>query len=65
MVTEDEETRQSITETIAQLAANYKTSQNKSERTRAEKDAKEFIKSVAKGKDELKEYTDMYKEMKG
>lgn len=65
MATEEEETRESISATIAQLAANYKTAQGKAERAKAEKDAKQFIKSVAKGKDEIKEYNDMYNELKG
>ena len=64
MVTEDEETRQSITETIAQLATNHKLSQKKAEKAKIEKEAKEFIKSVAKGEDEEKEYLAMYNEMK-
>jgi ABC-type hemin transport system substrate-binding protein len=63
MVTEEEETRESITETIAQLASNYKVAEA-GQKVKLEKEAKEFIKSVAKGKDEVKEYTDMYNEMK-
>ena len=63
MVTEEEETRESITETIAQLASNYKVAETK-EKTKIEKQAKEFIKSVAKGRDEVKEYANMYNEMK-
>ena len=63
MVTEEEETRGSIADTIAQLAANYKLAE-RNERVKLEKEAKDFIKSVAKGEDEIKEYTDMYNEMK-
>ena len=63
MVTEEEETRGSIADTIAQLASNYKVAEA-SEKAKLEKEAKEFIKSVAKGEDEVKEYTDMYNEMK-
>jgi hypothetical protein len=64
MATEEEETRESITETIAQLASNYKLAQKTSEKTKIEKEAKNFIKSVAKGSDEEKEYSAMYNEMK-
>jgi len=64
MVTEDEETRESIIETIAQLASNYKLSQKKAEKAKIEKEAKGFIKDVAKGEDEQKEYLAMYNEMK-
>lgn len=64
MVTEEEETRESITETIAQLASNYKLAQETSEKAKIEKEAKEFIESVAKGKDEEKEYSAMYNEIK-
>ncbi len=63
MVTEEQETRESIIETIAQLASNYKVSKV-NERAKIEKEAKEFIESVAKGQDEIKEYTEMYNEMK-
>lgn len=64
MATEDEETRGSIIETIAQLATNYKLSQKSFEKAKIEKQAKEFVKSVAKGEDEEKEYLAMYDEMK-
>ena len=64
MVTEEEETRGSIADTIAQLAANYKLAQKPNEKAKIEKEAKEFIKSVAKGSDEKKEYLKMYNDMK-
>ena len=64
MVTEEEETRGSIADTIAQLGSNYKLASEASEKTRIDKEAEEFIKSVAKGDDEVKEYTDMYNEIK-
>jgi len=65
VVTEEEETRGSIADTIAQLASNYKLAQGDSDRARIDDEAKEFIESIAKGDDEVKEYTDMYNEIKG
>jgi hypothetical protein len=65
MATEEEETRGSIADTIAQLGSNYKVAEGEAERADIDKQAKDFIKSVAKGEDEIKEYTDMYNEIKG
>lgn len=65
MVTEDEETRGSIADTIAQLASDYKVAQGDADRAGVDKQAKEFVESIAKGKDEIKEYTAMYDEIKG
>ena len=64
MVTEEEETRGSIADTIAQLGSNYKLASEPNEKAKIDKEAKEFIKSIAKGDDEVKEYTDMYNEIK-
>lgn len=64
MVTEDEETRGSIADTIAQLASNYKLASESSEKAKIEKEAKAFIESIAKGEDEKKEYLAMYNEIK-
>jgi len=64
MSTEEEETKSSIGDTISQLAANFKVASDDAERKKADKEAKEFIESVAKGEDEVKEYVDMYEEMK-
>jgi len=64
MVTEEEETRGSIADTIAQLATNYKLAQEASDKAKIQKEIKEFIESVAKGEDEVKEYTAMFDEMK-
>jgi len=65
MVTEDEETRETIATTIAQLGANYKLATSSKEKAKIEKEAKNFVKTVAKGEDEVAEYTKMYNEMKG
>ena len=65
MSTEEEETRGTISDTIAQLASNYKLAQGEAERADIDKEAKEFIESIAKGEDEVKEYTNMYNEIKG
>ena len=65
MVTEEEETRETIENTLAQLASNYKLAQKPAEKAKIEKEVKEFIKSVARGKDEVAEYTKMYNEIKG
>ena len=64
MSTEEEETKSSIGDTISQLAANYKVAADDTERTKANKEAKTFIETVAKGEDEIEEYTKMYEEMK-
>ena len=64
MATEEEETRSSIADTIAQLASNYKLSQNSTEKAKIEKEAKDFIEDIANGEDEVKEYLAMYKEIK-
>lgn len=64
MATEEEETRGNISDTIAQIASNYKIAQDAGERKKADKEAKEFIETVAKGEDEVEEYTKMYEEMK-
>ena len=64
MVTEEEETRQTIAETIAQLAKNYELAQDSTEKARLKKEAIEFIESVAKGEDEKEEYLAMFNEIK-
>ena len=64
MATEEEETRGTLADTIAQLASNYKLAQGEAERAEIDKQAKKFIESVAKGEDEIKEYTEMYNEIK-
>jgi hypothetical protein len=63
MVTEEIETRETISETIAQLAANYKLAQTSEEKVKLKKEAVKFIESVAKGDDEKKEYLAMFDEM--
>ena len=64
MSTEEEETKSSIGDTISQIAANFKVASDDAERSKANKEAKTFIESVAKGEDEVEEYTKMYDEMK-
>lgn len=64
MVTEEEETRGSISDTIAQIASDFKFATDTAARKKANKEAKEFIETVAKGEDEVEEYTKMYEEMK-
>ena len=65
MATEDEETRGTIAETIAQLASNYKVAEGDSDRGMIDDEAEKFIGSVANGDDEVKEYLEMYNEIKG
>ncbi len=61
---EDEKVDLTTAETIAQLASNYKLAQEKAEKAKIEKQAKELIKDVAIDEADEEKWTKMFDEMK-